>query len=203
MYFAAHVQARFFDRAVLEGGDRTMAGGNFSDLTIDANGRVAPSGPLPLASDEDMLALYAWVIQENEDKTGAVCVAFEEAPRFRSRVEWTTRDDPHHWGRFRPGPATGVAVAVSRLGHAEPHVHWWTESFQLRGAAHAARRMGMGGPGGDGTGRIAELLEEILRILQGGGQGAQAAPGIWNPNADRSGRVAELLEEALRINRGG
>jgi hypothetical protein len=175
-----------------------MGGGNFhQDLTVDARGHVAPSGPLPLARDERMEALYAWVIQENGDKTGAVCLASEEEYRFLPRTEeWQTRNEPKHWGEFRAGPAVGIAVAISKLGNArEPFVHWWSDSLLLTKAG-AGRA---GPPGEDGNRRLVELLEEILHILRGGGgAGLQAGQGLLNPGGGGGGGVAGLVEEALR-----
>jgi len=180
-----------------------MAGGKFYPLMIDVDGHVAPSGPMPMARDEEIIELYSWVIQENEDMTGAFCAAFQDEEGFRrsrNQNEWTTRANAVNRGRFQPGAAVGVAAAISRLGDAEPHLHWWTDSVLLTRAGD--RRIGM--PGGDGNRRIVELIEEILNILRGGGgPRLQAGQGFWNPAVGGGGdgrrRVATLLEEALRI----
>jgi hypothetical protein len=178
------------------------SGSNFDELTIDANGRVSPSGPLTLDANENMEALYAWVIQANDDGTGAVCAASEEAPRFRSRTRWTTRDDALHLGRFRPGPAIGLAVQVSRVaGASEPRVYWWSESLQLP----AGRGAGIGGLQGVGAGDVAGLLEEALRILRAGGGRARGQPGagVWAPGGGAAVGIANVLEEIARALRGG
>ena len=149
-------------------------GSNFDDLTIDASGRVVPRGPLRLDANEDILGLYAWVIQTNDDGTGAVCVAFEEAPRFRSRTAWTTRDDAIHAGRFRPGPAIGMAVSISRVSHSsEPRVYWWSEPLQLRRAddvpASTVIAMSQAGSAVDLLSDANRLLAEAIRLLRAGG----------------------------------
>jgi len=52
-----------------------MSNGQFRDvLNIDGNGRITPSGPLELGDDEEIIRLYAWVIQAREDGTAGICV---------------------------------------------------------------------------------------------------------------------------------
>jgi hypothetical protein len=111
-----------------------MAGGKFDPLTIDKNGRVAPSGPLVLDQNEEMSSLSAWVIQLNGDRSGAVCIASQEAGGFQSQTEWTTQAVAHE-GEFRSGPAFAMAVAISRQGGAAgaaPRVYFWSETLWLR-----------------------------------------------------------------------
>ena len=90
-----------------------MSNGQFRDvLNIDGNGRITPSGPLQLDDDEEIIRLYAWVIQSRGDGTAAICVAFQEA--FPTREEWTARADAVHEGVFKAGQAFAMAVMVSR-----------------------------------------------------------------------------------------
>jgi hypothetical protein len=169
------------------------SGGNFHKyLMIDENGHVAPAGPLGVPPGEEMVALYAWVIQENADESGAVCIASEEGHRLRNPMEWTTRANPVHEGRFQPGPATGIAVAVSRTRDGATRVHWWSESFHLRGGGGG--RIGDGGGGiwrggGGDAGRVADRLEDANRSI------ADANRSI----ADANRSIAEVI----RLLRGG
>jgi hypothetical protein len=144
------------------------SGSNFDNLTINANGRVVPSGPLSLASNEEISGLYAWVIQSNADGTGATCIASQEAGGFPSRIRWTTREDTIvQEGRFQPGQALAMAVSVSRAAgaaaNAPPIVYWWSETIQLqRGNGNPTRAEPSQSPWID-------LLEQALQILRGGG----------------------------------
>lgn len=141
-----------------------MAGGKFHPLTIDMDGRVAPSGPLVLDANEEMSRLYAWVFQLNSDGTGAVCMAFQEAGGFRSQTEWTTREDAVHEGKFQAGPAFAMAVAISKQVGASvgsPRLYYWSETLYLLPVA-ASR----GGPSGSlgSTGPEADV-ERIAHLL--------------------------------------
>ena len=96
-------------------------------LNIDGNGRITPSGPLQLDADEEVIRLYAWVIQARADGTAAICAAFQED--FPSRTEWTARADAVHEGVFSAGQAFAMAVMVSRRGRVgreagEPSSRW-------------------------------------------------------------------------------
>jgi len=102
-------------------------------LTIDADGRISPRGPLTRAADEQIEKLYAWVIQLNPDGTGAACVATQGEPADLAGEEWWTRADAPHGGRFREGAAIGMAVTVSKdLVNEKTRVYWWTATIYLR-----------------------------------------------------------------------
>ena len=117
-----------------------MPAGNFDPvLPIDASGAVSPAGPLVLDDAEVMEKLYAWVFQLNGDGTGAACVAWQDKDDLSQfREAWTTRSDPVIEGRFRPGPAIGLAVAISRVADSPSSpalgttkVYWWSETIYL------------------------------------------------------------------------
>ncbi len=107
---------------------------NFDEvLTIDADGRISPRGPLNPAADEQIAKLYAWVVQLNPDGTGAACVAAQGEAADLAGDEWTTRPDAPHEGRFREGAAIGMAVTVSKdLVNGKTRVYWWSETIYLR-----------------------------------------------------------------------
>jgi hypothetical protein len=123
------------------------------ELEIDASGRITPSGPLELADDEDIVRLYAWVVQTREDGSAAICSGFQEAGGFPSRKEWKTRADAVHEGVFSKGQATAMAVMVTKRGRAgreggatssrwdvlgtpqDPtRAYWWSETIILKPA---------------------------------------------------------------------
>jgi hypothetical protein len=106
---------------------------NFDEvLTIDADGRISPRGPLDRAADEQITKLYAWVFQANSDGTGAACVAAQVEPEDLAGDEWWTRADAIHEGRFREGAAIGMAVTVSKnLVNGKTRVYWWNDAIFL------------------------------------------------------------------------
>ena len=105
-------------------------------LTIDADGRISPRGPLDRAADQKITKLYAWVFQLNPDGTGAVCVAAQSDPADLKRTNWTTRADAIHEGRFREGAAFGMAVTSSKdLVDGKTKVYWWSETIFLKAEA--------------------------------------------------------------------
>jgi hypothetical protein len=107
-------------------------GGNFDDVLRIENGRVSPRGPLKLDDDETMLKLHAWVVQKNDDGTGAACEAFQGADGFTKDGVWTTKPGAVHEGVFQPGPATGWAVAISKSQpHGKTRVFSWGDEFTL------------------------------------------------------------------------
>ena len=109
-----------------------MPSGNFDDKLRIENGRVSPEGPLVLAVDETMVKLHAWVVQNNNDGTGAACEAFQDANGFTKGGRWTTRPGAVHEGVFQPGKATGWAVAISkRQADGMIKVFAWGDTFWL------------------------------------------------------------------------
>jgi hypothetical protein len=102
---------------------------NFDDvLTIDEHGCLTPAGPLELEPGEKVLRLDAWVIQ----KSGA-CMAFRLGPIKGKK--WTMNPDPHtdHFGDgFRPGPALGMALIVSKKADGKTIAFQWTEAIHLK-----------------------------------------------------------------------
>jgi hypothetical protein len=102
-------------------------------LTIDADGRISPRGPLDPTGDEEVTKVYAWVFQLNPDGAGASCIAAQDdAARLRG-AEWTTRADAIHDGRFRDGAAIGMAVKISTdLVSGKTRVYWWSETIYLQ-----------------------------------------------------------------------
>jgi hypothetical protein len=101
-------------------------------LTINADGRISPRGPLSPAADEKVEKLYAWVFQLNADGSGAACVAAQGESTDLTGDEWTVRADAIHEGRFRAGAAVGMAVTVSKdLVSGKTRVYWWSENILL------------------------------------------------------------------------
>ena len=111
----------------------TSAGGNFRRvLRIDA-GKVWLRGPFELEKDQTLSKMYIWLWQSNGDGTGAAATAVVEGRDFHSPAarreggaEWRTTAQLAH-GRFRAGPATGMALAIlERNGRTTPY--WWSDS---------------------------------------------------------------------------
>ena len=117
-----------------------MAGGNFADdIAIDQNGKIAPSGPIFVKPDETISKVYFWVFQMNEDRTGALAAGATDqfAATATGRV-WQA-PIPTHEGSFTPGPAVGMAVAISTANaDGSTIVYWWTESITLHAQAQPA-----------------------------------------------------------------
>jgi hypothetical protein len=107
---------------------------SFDDvLTIDADGRISPRGPLNPAPDEQVEKLYAWVFQLNPDGSGAACVATQGESKDLAGEEWKARADAVHAGHFRDGAAVAMAVTVSKdLVDGKTRVYWWSENIYLK-----------------------------------------------------------------------
>ena len=108
-----------------------MPGGNFTDiLKIDSDGKIFPSGPLTVEQDEELIEVYFWVTQVNEDCTGGACTgenSFERAP-IKGPVfdgTWTTNGKPEHTGQFRPGKAHGTALLIAKVINSEAKRVFW------------------------------------------------------------------------------
>ena len=103
-----------------------------------SNGKIVPAGPLQLEPGENVTDLFAWVIQTNQDGTGAMCAAFQN--NFPSRARWVAQGGADSHGQFRAGLAHATAVMVTSgsshygLGGAaaEPRVYWWSETVVLK-----------------------------------------------------------------------
>jgi hypothetical protein len=159
-----------------------MPGNFFPVLTIDANGRVVPEGPLDLEAGEKVLHVYAWVFQLNEDGTGAMCVA--EAPHDQAGLiatdAWTTQANTIHAGRFRTGSAVAMAVLISEGPTAdEPLVYWWSETVRLEQDTPAFRGR---------RSRAADMSADLKRLT-----------GLVLQQHERLAR----LEEQLGLAKGG
>ncbi|UVK41275.1 hypothetical protein LHFGNBLO_002857 [Mesorhizobium sp. AR10] len=107
---------------------------NFDEvLAIDADGRIAPRGPLSQTVGEQITKLYAWVLQMNPEGSGAACVAVQADLTELTRPEWVTRSDAIHEGRFREGPAFGTAMTISKeLVNGKTKVYCWSETIYLK-----------------------------------------------------------------------
>jgi hypothetical protein len=116
------------------GGDAMVAGNGFyKEQTIDARGGLRLSGPLELEKDQTLSKMYIWLWQSDENGTGAAAtVVLDEsdlvsaAASKEGGAEWRTMVRPAH-GKFRAGPATGMALAIlERNGRTTPY--WWSDS---------------------------------------------------------------------------
>ena len=104
-----------------------MPGSNFdSPLKINKLGCVDPTGPLSLAPGEKPVRLDIWVWQK-----GGGCVAVTRV--FRSGNKWKATPNPkknHTGAMFKPGPATAMAILVSKKGR-RTETYQWTEGIVL------------------------------------------------------------------------
>ena len=104
-----------------------MPGSNFdSPLKINKHGCLDPTGPLGLAPGEEPVRLDIWVWQK-----GGGCVAVQR--NFPPGKKWKATPIPkedHTGAMFEPGPATAMAILVSkRAGKTE--TYQWTEGILL------------------------------------------------------------------------
>ena len=129
------------------------AGGNFDEtLTIDAQGKiVAAKGPLTLSDPDPDLSveLYAWVFQTCDDRSGAAYISELSTADFeKSRAGLAQGVEPTRWdltgldredhGKFRPGPATGLALTIAKKPNGETFVRWWADMITLKEEANVA-----------------------------------------------------------------
>lgn len=115
-------------------GGGAMSGGRFRKmLTIDADGRVLPEGSLELDPGEQPIKLYVWVVQIRDEGEGAAAAGFQDHHGLsRSSMEWVTRNDVVHDGKFKPGTAVGLALAImEETTTKEQKPHWWTGTIKL------------------------------------------------------------------------
>ena len=107
-----------------------MAGGNFTDrIAVDKNGTIVPSGPLTTQRGETVSKVYVWVFQLNDDGSGAFAAGLQE--QFGGGEEEWRVEAPIHEGRFRPGPAVGMAVVTSVDSGEKTVVYSWMETITL------------------------------------------------------------------------
>jgi hypothetical protein len=106
-----------------------MPAGKFDrELAINDHGCLSPAGPLELDKGETVLRLDVWVFQ----KDNAACVAVQRV--FPDSSRWTTNPDPvedHKGGPFLPGPATAMALIVSRTANGQTQAFQWTQGITL------------------------------------------------------------------------
>jgi len=149
-----------------------MAGGNGgfdTEQLIDASGGLRLSGPLELEKDQTLSKMYIWLWQSNGDGTGAAATAVLDEADVVGAVaskgggaEWRTMARPAH-GKFRAGPATGMALAIlERNGRTTPY--WWSDSNILLAPTVTASVIS---PRADVNTLLAELLRIIADRLEG------------------------------------
>ena len=107
-----------------------MPGGKFDkQLQITPHGCLTPKGPMTLDKDETALRLDVWVFQEDN----AACAAVQHD--FTSRTSWETNPNPdtdHTGPRFQAGPATAMALLVSRWApDGRIEAFQWTQGVML------------------------------------------------------------------------
>jgi hypothetical protein len=121
------------------------SGGNFDEtLKIDGAGRITPRGPL-VENDNLMTGIYVWVFQTRDDGSSAAYTGeleeedFEEARDRQGIGEVGEREtvwdmagaDPTLHGKLQPGPATALALAISKKQDGTKPVTWWTDQITL------------------------------------------------------------------------
>src|SRR5262245_37420520 len=102
--------------------------GSFDPQQQLNGGRPLLAGPLVLDKGETAVKLYVCVYQDN-----AACVTvlddFPDLPPGR----WTANPAPADYtgGPFQPGPATAMALLVSRTAGGQYEVYQWTRGVLL------------------------------------------------------------------------
>jgi len=104
-----------------------MAGGNWHPVQyIAANGRVEfPKGPLSLTGGEKAKWVDAWIVQSS---TGSAETYYgsDSSDAFDVPGEWTANVRLYNRGKFKPGPAVGIALLYVKDGNNNKYF-WWTE----------------------------------------------------------------------------
>jgi hypothetical protein len=114
-----------------------MAGGNFdSPIPIDASGKIVPQGPFPIPPGETPVELYAWVTQLSFGGSDAFAAGSTTTFDPTVPTRWSTPGADHR-GKFVPGPAIAMAVAISTAADGSIVVFNWTETIELIAAAPA------------------------------------------------------------------
>lgn len=83
---------------------------------------------MTLDKGETAVRLDVWVFQEDN----AACVAVQHA--FPDRSRWETNPNPaedHKGGPFQPGPATAMALMVSKMADGRTTAFQWTQGIML------------------------------------------------------------------------
>jgi hypothetical protein len=83
---------------------------------------------MTLDKGETMLRLDVWVYQ----KDNAACVGVQRD--FPDSSRWVANPDfakDHTGGPFRPGPATAMALMVSRKADGQTEPFWWKADVTL------------------------------------------------------------------------
>lgn len=116
------------------GGGMVGSGGQFKKtLIIDANGQVLPEGSLELDPGDQPIKLYVWVVQIRDGDEDAAAAGFQDHDGLsRSSTEWVTRNDVVHDGKFKPGIAVGLALAIlEEITTKKKKMRWWSETIKL------------------------------------------------------------------------
>lgn len=116
------------------GGGAVGSGGNFkSTLTIDADGQVLPEGSLRLEPGDQPIKLYVWVVQILDEDEGAAAAGFQDQDGLSSSsTEWVVLNDVVHDGKFKPGIAVGLALAIfEETATKKKKPRWWSAMIEL------------------------------------------------------------------------
>jgi hypothetical protein len=94
-----------------------------------------PEGHLELQPGDRPIKLYVWLVQIKDDDEGgdAAAAGFQDIDGLsRSRSSWFTRNDVVYDGKFKPGIAVGLALAVlEEVGTGKQKARWWSETIRL------------------------------------------------------------------------
>jgi len=103
---------------------------NYKQKLNTTTGRVEwPTGPLVLSGSEKPTWLDAWITQRS---TGASQKT--HATNFTSTTQWAADGwDSSPWteGKFKPGPAVGIALVATRDAQGNSAYFWWVDEILL------------------------------------------------------------------------
>jgi hypothetical protein len=86
-----------------------------------------PKGPMKLAKNEKAKWLEAWVIQRS---TGASQRTYQST--FPSRKKWTAPKGVYILGKFKAGPALGIAMLSTHNSVTKKDdFYWWVDEIYL------------------------------------------------------------------------
>jgi hypothetical protein len=111
-----------------------MSGGNWHPVQyIDAmSGTVKfPIGPLILNPGEVARWVDAWIVQSSTG-SAQTCYGSIGSGAFGTPNQWTANVFLYNKGRFRPGPAVGIALLYVRDGNRNEYFWWSQDPIELQ-----------------------------------------------------------------------
>ena len=111
-----------------------MVQGNWDDELILNGSSVIARGPLELDDGEELVEVYAWLLQSGGGRFARWGGETEDAAD--NGTAWVIADGKTNDGALSEGPAHAMAIAIAKVGATFTHF-WWEEDVELRRGASA------------------------------------------------------------------